>query len=363
MTLETHEQRARLIIGSYTDSLPHVVAKGKGISVLEVDGATGRIEPVTTFSELRNPTYLSLSNDGRVLYAVEELAEKDGADAATLSFDAASAKLAVAGKVPVYGDWPCHISTDRDGKRLFVSNYLSGNFVTYALDADGRPEGQGISIQRSGTGSNPDRQEGPHVHQATATLDNRHVLVCDAGTDEIAAYPLTEALIGMKPDFVANSKGGALPRHLVISNDGKRVFVIHELGCLVTSYALGADGLELLAEASTLPEDFRGESACAAIRLHPNGRFLYASNRGHDSIAAFEIGEADGSLTRIGWYGTRGQTPRDFAVAPSGGFLVVANQDSDSLAVFLLDQQTGALKAVGDTYEIGSPVCVLFAKS
>jgi 6-phosphogluconolactonase len=352
--------QATIIVGSYTEPMPHVMGRGEGISVLRVDGRTGTISPVAAFAGLRNPTYLALSRNGRALYAVEELDERDGAGAAVLDFDVATSRLSLLARMSVNGDAPCHIALDNADSRLFIGNYGSGNFVTYALGADAQPSGKFFDIRRSGSGPNPDRQLGPHVHQIVPTPGGRHVLVCDAGTDEIARHSLSGGLIDPHPDHVTRASGGSLPRHLVFSKDGTQAFVLHELSCSIASYAYGEDGLTFLGEVSTLPPRFEGQSYAAAIKLHPGGRFLYASNRGHDSIVAYAVG-VGGALTPVGWHGTRGNTPRDFAIDPAGRYLVAANQDTHSLAVFRIDLQTGALEPVGETYDIGSPVCVLFA--
>ncbi|WP_161974161.1 lactonase family protein [Rhizobium deserti] len=350
-----------LIVGSYTVSMPHVKAKGEGISVLRLDGRDGRLKPVSTFGGLRNPSYLALSEDRSRLYVVEEVPDEDGASAATLSFDGETGTLSLLKSVPAMGDAPCHIALDRSGERLFVCNYGSGNFITYALDADGLPSGEPVNIRHQSKGANPERQEGPHLHQATATPDGRSVLICDAGTDVIARYDIASGLIRPSPDMVVKARPGTLPRHLVVSEDGRFVFVVHELGCTISSYACEPEGFRPLTEVSTLPGDFEGSSACAAIRIHPSGRFVYASNRGHDSIAAYEILPDDGSLRSIGWYDTRGKAPRDFAIDPTGRTLVAANQDSHSLSVFRIDQSSGELTITGELFDIGSPVCVLFA--
>ncbi len=351
-----------LIVGSYTHSLPHVEARGQGISVLRLCAETGRITPVSSFADLRNPTYLALADDHRMLYAVEELPLEDGASAVALRFEPGSGAIALLARVEAVGDCPCHVSLDRQGRRLFVSNYVSGNLLTCALDAAGLPTGAAVNLQRSGSGPNESRQEGPHVHQAMATPDGSRVLVCDAGTDEIAVHAIGGAtLIDPQPDLVVKTKGGHMPRHLAFSTDATKVFVVHELGCSVSCYAYSDTGMRLLDEASTLPAGFEGQSACAAIRVHPGGRFVYASNRGHDTIVAFEADPGAGALRPIGWYSTRGAVPRDFAIDPGGHYLVAANQDSHSLSVFSIDQQSGALTPVGEPYGIGSPVCVLFA--
>ena len=354
---------AVLIVGSYTVSMPHVRAEGVGISVLKLDVQQARFTPVSTFGQLRNPSYLALSDDGKRLYAVEELLEKEGASAAVLAFEATSGDLSLLASVPAMGDAPCHIALDRPGQRMFISNYGSGNLVTYGLDEEGLPTGEPVTIQHQGVGTNPERQEGPHIHQAVATPDGQSLLICDAGTDVIARYDIASSLIDLSPDMIVKTHGGALPRHLVISHDGEHVFVVHELACTIGSYAYGADGLRLLSEVSTLPQNHIGSSACAAIRLHPSGRFVYASNRGHDSIAAFEVSQEKGALRPVGFYPTRGKAPRDFAIDPTGSYLVAANQDSHSLSVFLIDPASGELIATGEPFEIGSPVCVLFAKA
>jgi len=356
-----HLDEITLIVGSYTDSLPHVQARGQGISVLRLSKETGHLTPVSQFTELRNPTYLTLSADKKTLYAVEELFARDGSAVAALSFDKASGDMRVLGRVDVAGDWPCHVALDKMESRLFVSNYLSGNFVTCELDSAGVPTDVTVNIQRSGTGPNESRQEGPHVHCAAVTPDGGHVLICDAGTDEIARYSIAKGLIETSPDLVVKTRGGYLPRHMALSTDGSKLFVVHELGCSVSAYALGDDEIRLIQEISTLPADFAGESACAAIRVHPNGRFVYASNRGHDTIVAIEVHAEGGEMEAVGWYSTRGETPRDFAIDPSGCYLVAANQDGHSLAVYKIDQTSGALSPFGAAYEIGSPVSVVFA--
>jgi len=349
-----------LVIGTYTHSLPHVVARGKGIEVLRWNSNTHAFTPISTFTGLRNPTYVAPGRPG-LLYAVEELFEQDGASAVALAFDDQTADIREIGRAAAEGDWPCHISLDKAGRRLFVSNYLSGSFLTYELDETGAPTGETLKIQRDGTGPNAAQQEGPHVHQGVISPDGSAVLICDAGTDEIACHLLTERLIDPQPETVIKTTGGYLPRHLVFSADGKTIYVLHELGCAVRAYSYGTGEPAFLMEASTLPVDFSGESACAAIRLHPNGRFLYASNRGHDSIVAMELGADGASMKPIGWYSTRGQTPRDFAIDPTGRFLVAANQDSHSICIFRIDADSGVLTPVGDIHEIGSPVCVVFA--
>ena len=350
-----------LLVGSYTDSLPHVDAKGRGISLLRFDSATGSISPLAIFEDVRNATYLALSRGQSLLYAVEEMPLNEGAGVVALYLDLATASMSLADRLPAHGDCPCHVALDGEERRLFVSNYVSGNLVVFALDDNGRPTGAFADLQRSGKGPNPDRQDGPHVHQAVLTPDGEHVLVCDLGTDQVARHRLGDDLIEPVPDAVATVGSGTLPRHLVFSPNGQYFHVVHEQANTITTHAYGDAGMSRIGEVSMLPRGFEGASSAAAIRLHPNGRFLYASNRGHDSIAAFELIENESALRPVGIVATRGKAPRDFAIDPTGRWLVAANQDSHTLTVFTIEAETGLLTAVGDVFETGSPVCVLFA--
>lgn len=360
MTWDDRRLTGVLIIGSYTHSLPHVEASGTGISVLEIDPSTGIIRPRQMVGGVRNPTYLALSKNGRRLYSVEEMPAADEAGLAIFHKRDVDGSWELAGRASAFGDAPCHVSLDAEESWLFVSNYGTGNLVAYPLGDDGLPAGDAIDIRRSGSGPNPDRQEGPHVHQAVISPDEQIVLVCDAGTDEIVGYPISSRHLENVPEIVSRAKPGSLPRHLAFSVDGRLVFVLHEISCTITTYVYRPEGMIAVAEAFTLPSTFSGNSAAAAIRVHPNGRFLYASNRGHDSIAVFAIDTDSGSLEPRGWFATGGKIPRDFAINPDGTLLVAANQDSNTLNVFSIDGTTGGLKELGEPFSIGTPVCVLF---
>jgi len=347
-----------VVVGSYTESMPHVAAKGVGISLLRLDPDRQTFVPVATCDKLRNPSYLALSDDCKRLYAVEELAEAEGAAVAALDLDPQSG-FRVTGRQGAQGDCPCHVALDLDQSRLLIANYMTGSVVCYPLDPNGTIAAAGERVERSGHGPNPDRQEGPHAHQVVPAADERGVFVCDAGTDEILHYPFVGAALAATPDLILKAPPGSLPRHLVQSADGRMLFVVHELGCMVQSYLRDGDEFRPVAQVPTLPKGAIS-SACAAIRLHPNGRFLYVSNRGDDSIAAFAVG-AGAELQPLGWTPTGGTTPRDFNIDPSGRYLVAANQDSHSLCLFEIDASSGALSALGQPYPLGSPTCVLFA--
>lgn len=350
-----------LVIGSYTDSLPHVQAKGEGISLLSFDAETGHIAPISVFRDIRNPTYLAISPDETMLYAVEELSQADGAGVVALDLAVDACELSLAQRLPAHGDFPCHVAVDPTGRRLFVSNYGSGNLAAYDLDEARRPTGRFICVQRTGQGPNPERQEGPHLHQAVVSPDGCHLLICDLGTDEVARHRISDGLIESMPDLVAKVGEGSLPRHLVFSPDGRTLHVVHEGANTITSHDYASPNFARTADVALLPPEFSGASAAAAIRLHPQGHFLYASNRGHDSIAAFSLSPDQRTLQPIGHFSTGGKAPRDFAIDPTGRWVVAANQDSHCLTVFRIDSGTGRLSRCGKSFEIGSPVCVLFA--
>lgn len=350
-----------LVIGSYTDSLPHVQAKGEGISLLSFDEESGQIAPLSVFRDVRNPTYLAASADRTMLYAVEEISQADGAGVIALDMKVDACELSLAYRLPAHGDFPCHLAADPSGRRFFVSNYGSGNLVAYDLDEAGRPTERFACVQRTGNGPNRDRQEGPHVHQSVVSPDGRHLLICDLGTDEVARHRISSGLIETLPDLVATVGQGTLPRHLVFSPDGRTLHVIHEGANTITSHDYESPDFAQTGEVSLLPPEFAGASAAAAIKLHPQGRFLYASNRGHDSIAAFSLSPDERTLQPIGHFPTGGRAPRDFTIDPTGRWLVAANQDSHCLTVFRIDSETGRLSRCGEPFAIGSPVCVLFA--
>jgi 6-phosphogluconolactonase len=349
-----------LVVGTYTQSMPHVQARGGGIHLLGFDTRTGTVSDGPLMAGIKNPTYVAVSRDGTRLYGVQELEEHEGAAIDTFAFDPVKRTLVRLSSVPAFGGCPCHVAIDAEDRRLFVSNYATGSFVTFPLDADGLPRADPHKVQRSGSGPNPDRQEGPHVHHGTPTPDGEHVLICDAGTDRILRHRFSDDAIEAEPNLVIEADPGTLPRHIAFLPDGSGFVVVHELGAKIDAYRYSAEGAERVGEVSTLPADWAGPTASAAIRVHPSGRFVYASNRGHDSIFGADLSGGLAALKPIGWWSTCGQAPRDVAIDPSGRFLVAANQDSHNLAVFRIDQATGALTLIGAREEIGSPVCLVF---
>jgi 6-phosphogluconolactonase len=262
------------------------------------------------------------------------------------------------------GSGPCHISADATGKCLLVANYGSGSVAELPIHADGRL-GEATTVRRhAGSGANPQRQAGPHAHFILPSPDNRFTLDCDLGLDKIFINHLDAnagKLTAGEPPFAVAAPGSG-PRHLVFSPDGRFVYVINEMGGTITvfSYATANAAMTEVQTISTLPKDFSGKNTAAEIAVHPNGKFLYASNRGHDSIAVFAVNQQTGQLTFVEHQPTLGHTPRHFAIDPTGRWLLAENQTSSSVVVFAIDRDTGKLKPTGQTVELGSPVCAVF---
>jgi 6-phosphogluconolactonase len=344
-----------LYIGTYTRD------GSQGIYALTLDAGTGELSAPEVAAAAKDPSFLALSPDRRFLYAVSESAEM----AAAFAVEPATGSLtSLQAPQPAGGVAPCHLAVDATGRALLVANYHTGIVAALPIRADGTLGPPGSVIQHTGSSVNPARQSSPHVHSVTVSPDNRHVIVCDLGLDKIFAYRLDAAaarLTPAEPPFVATAPGAG-PRHFKFSPDGRHAFAIAEMGSTLTAYAYTAasGALTPLDTRSTLPENFAGASTCAEVRVHPNGRFVYGSNRGHASIAVFAFDAHSGRLTLVEITPTGGKSPRNFALSPDGLWLVAANQYSNSLAVFRVDGTTGRLTRVPASAQISTPVCVLF---
>lgn len=355
MSLTASASEHLIYIGTYTRST------SKGIYALKMDANTGKLSAPEVVATTANPTFVALSRDKSHLYAVSE-----GATMATpFAVDLDSGKLVPDESRDSGGKAPCHLMVDSTERCLVVAHYHNGIVASLPINEDGSL-GPAKSIhQHSGSSVNPDRQEAAHVHSANISPDNRFVIVCDLGLDKVFTYALDAAQATLTPaetPFIATAPGAG-PRHSAFSQDGKYVFVINELNSTLTSYAYEA-ATGVLTEVDTqptLPADFSGDSTTAEVRVHPNGKFVYGSNRGHDSIAVFAFDNVTGKLTPIDHTSTGGRNPRNFNLTPDGKWLVAANQQSDSLNVFQVDSQTGKLTPTEHTAEVPLPVCVVFA--
>ena len=350
-------------VGTYTEE----GSKSKGIYAYRYDGKTAQITPLGVAAETVNPSWVTLHPNGRFLYAVNEIRNYQGPNSGGVSafaLDRASGMLRFLNEVPTRGADPCYVTVDKTGKYVLVANYTGGSITVFRVLADGKLGEATAFVQHSGRGTNPARQEGPHAHSIDLSPDNRFAMVDDLGLDELLVYKFDSSrgtLTANDPAF-AKVEAGAGPRHYALHPNGKFAYVVDEMGSSVTAFSadLGPGTFHSLQNISTLPKGFSGENDDAEIRVHPSGKFLYASNRGHDSIAVFAIDPVKGTLTPIEYTSTQGKTPRSFEIDPTGTLLLAANQKSDNIVVFRIDPGSGKLTATGQVIDVPSPVCVKF---
>ncbi len=348
-------------IGCYT------AAPEEGIPVCRLDPKEGSINQSGICKGVENPSFLVMNQSRTLVYSVNETADFEGkASGAVSAFlrDSSTGRLTYLNSRPSLGADPCHLSIDRSGKFILVANYSGGNASVLPLLDDGRIGEPIEMVQHSGKGVNAARQGAPHAHSVNLSPDNRFAMVCDLGLDKIMIYSFddkTGKLTPAKTPFF-QTEPGAGPRHFTFTRDGKHAIVVNELNSTITLLAYDAMHgiLTSLQSQSNIPDGFIGENSCADVHIHPNGRFVYASNRGHDSIAVYALDPSMTHLSPIQYQPTLGKTPRNFAIHPSGKFLLAANQNSGSVQVFSLDPGTGKLKETGKHLKINKPVCILF---
>lgn len=355
-------------VGTYTKE----GSKSKGIYAYRFDANTGQITPLGLAAETTNPSFLALHPNGRFLYAVNEVGNYKGPNSGGVSAfsidrsegDRAAGKLTFLNEVPSRGADPCYITVDKTGKYVLVANYTGGSVAVFPVLDDGKLGQASAFVQHSGHGTNPERQEGPHAHSIDLSPDNRFAMVDDLGLDELLVYKFESAKGTLTPNDPPFAKvdPGVGPRHFALHPAGKFAYVISEMKGTVTVFSNDASTgtLHSLQAISTLPKGFTGEIEDAEIQVHPSGKFLYASNRGHDSIAVFAVDANKGTLTPVEYTPTQGKTPRSFEIDPTGKFLFAANQKSDNIVVFRIDAKTGRLTPTGQVLEARSPVCIKF---
>jgi 6-phosphogluconolactonase len=355
----------RVYLGTYT----RAPSTSKGIYLARLNLATGQLTAPEPVAEVTNPTFLAFHPNGKFLYAIGEIADfggqKTGAVSA-LAIDPQTGRLTLLNQQPSQGVGPCHVSVDATGRNALVANYGGGSVSCLPIGADGRLAPPSCSIQHFGSSVNPKRQAGPHAHSINVAPDNRFAFVADLGMDQLFVYKFDAAKGKLAPNDPPSAvlKPGAGPRHFAFHPNKRFAYVINELDSTVTAfrYDMAQGTLETLQSLSTLPADWSGASTTAEVAVHPSGRFLYGSNRGHDSIAIFAVDENTGKLTFLGCESTQGKHPRNFGIDPSGRFLVAANMQSDNVVVFRIDPQSGKLQATGSTISLPMPSCVKFMK-
>jgi 6-phosphogluconolactonase len=352
-------------VGSLNREAPYFQgARGNGLVVYSFDEDTLVIEKLAEAPDIENPTFLSVGAGGTHVYANSEIfGWKEGLVSA-FRFDRQSNELTYLNMQPTLGSITAHNTITRDNRRLVVANYGMGEggpdraVAVYGIRDDGDLTPAISSLARKGTGPNRDRQERSHAHSVTE-LDGQVIVVADLGTDSLVSYRMS-ADGALQEIAVTKTAPGAGPRHVAIHPNGRFLFVMNELDSTVTSFAIDRDNGELTAidAQPAVPEEGRDHNHCADIQISPDGRFLYGSNRGHDSIVVFETDPATGRLSLVGFFPCGGETPRNLALSPSGRHLFCANQNSDRVSIFERDLQTGGLMATDRFIDIGTPMCV-----
>ncbi|MHC4580540.1 MAG: beta-propeller fold lactonase family protein [Planctomycetota bacterium] len=336
----------------------------RGIYHSTLDLETGGLSDPILAAEARNPSFLEIHPTGKFLYAVSESGGAGSVSAYAIGNDR---NLTFLNQQPSGGAGPCHVSIDHAGKNVLVANYGSGSASVIPIESDGKLAEPTGFVQHTGSSVNTNRQKGPHAHSINVSSDDRFAFVADLGIDKVMIYKLDAeigTIVANDPAF-AKLKGGAGPRHFAFSPSGKHAYVINELDCTVTAFAYepASGALTEIQTITTLPDAFDGSNSCAEVRVHPGGRFLYGSNRGHDSIAVYRINRRKGTLTFVEHETTDIKTPRNFNIDPTGKFCIVANQGSDSVVVFRINRKTGALEPTGNKISVGRPVCVRFLQA
>lgn len=350
-----------LYVGTYTKG------ESKGIYAYTYNAGSGELKPLGLAAETTNPSFLAADPTGRLLYAVNEVGDYQGKSSGAVTaftIDHMTGKLSQLNQVASRGADPCYISFDKTGKFALVANYTGGNIAVFPVQSDGRVGEASAFVQHAGKGADPQRQEGPHAHWIETSPDNRFAIAADLGLDELLVYRFDSSKGALAPDDppYAKTAPAAGPRHVAFSPDGKFAYAIAELNSTITvfSYDASSGRLQAIQAVSTLPKGFKGENDTAEIHVHPSGKFLFGSNRGHNSIAVFAIGKRSGRITPAGDFSTQGKTPRNFEIDPTGSRLFVANMDSDNIVVFKIDQKTGALAPTGQALKAPVPVSLRF---
>jgi 6-phosphogluconolactonase len=349
-----------LYIGTYS------TGDVNSIYIYWLDPVTGMFEFNAGYKAGANPTFLELSPNSQYLYAINRLNTFQGQPGGAVSafaIEPTTGKLTFLNQQPSHGSGPCHLTTDRLGRFLFVANYLSGTLSVYPIKTNGQLETASQIVQHQGMGIAKE-QDGPHAHFVTVTSDNRFVLSCDLGIDRVIVYQFDATNGSLRTHSEAILPPGSGPRHLDFHPNGQFVYLINELNSTMTVFGYNAitGTLTDLQTLSTLPEGYAGPNSCAEVWVHPSGKFVYGSNRGHDSLVIFSVETETGQLRQVGHEPTRGKTPRYFGLDPSGEFLLAANQDSGTVVSFRIDTQTGCLNYL-QHIDVPKPVCVKFWKA
>lgn len=351
----------RVYIGTYTGG------KSEGVYMLSLNTKTGQMENLGLAGAVDNPSFLALHPNKPLMYSVGQGTDAEGnrrGMASALAISPDDGQLTLMNQDVTVGEGPCHVAVDRAGRHILAANYNTGSVAVLPINDDGSLGATTGFEQHEGSSVNPKRQEGPHAHCVKLDAAGKFAFVMDLGLDKIMVYrydDVTGKLEANDPPF-ASVAPGAGPRHFAFHPNGHFAYVVNELDNTVTAFAYdsAAGHLEEIQTIGTLPEAFDKENSTAEICVHPSGRFVYASNRGHDSIACFSVDATTGQLTNLGQVSTGGNVPRNFNLSPDGKFLLAANQQSNNVVAFRINSETGLPEATGSEVEITMPVCVVF---
>ena len=342
-----------LYVGTYTRKT------SEGIYVYQFNAQTGDFAPVSITKGVSNPSFLAISPNQRFLYAV---GGSTGDTVRAFAIDKQAHHLSLLNSQATGSTGATHLDVDKTGKWVIVGNYAGGNLCVFPVEVSGSLGKVTQTIQHVGKSINPERQTKPYVHSINIAPNNKDVFVPDLGTDKVMAYTLnaqTGQLSASNPAFTAVTPGSG-PRHFTYHPNGRFAYVIQELDATITGFAYKNGSLEAFQTVKNLPDDYTGRKWSADIHISPDGKFLYGSNRAHESLGIFSINQKTGQLTLVGHQPVNGKTPRNFAIDPTGNFVLVANQDSDNITIFKRDKNTGKLTPTDKEITVSMPVCLKF---
>ena len=343
-----------LYVGTFTAGL------SEGIYAFRFDASTGRLSSLGLAAETDNPSFIAVHPNGRFLYAVANCREPAGV-IKSFEIDPRTANLRLLNEVSSWGSRTCFVATSNGGEYVLAANYGTGSVVTFPVLPDGRlGEAAGFE-QHAGSGANPERQGGPHPHSVNPSPDDRFAVAADLGLDRFIVYAMDGAAFKTRVAAIAGAPGGG-PRHLAFHPSARYAYAVNELDSIVTAFTWDAKcgSLRPIQTISALPQAFMETNYAADVQVHSSGRFVYVSNRGHNSIAAFFVDKASGRLTLIDHAFTHGETPRNFTIDPTGAYLIAGNEASNDLVVFRIDPESGRLIASGERAAVFTPTCLRF---
>lgn len=348
----------KVYIGTYTNQ------GSKGIYLARLNTSTGALSAPELAAETPNPTFLTVAPSGKTLYAANEVGSFNGERTGSItsfSIDPATGKLTQLNAVSSKGGGPCHVSTGAKGRFCFAANYGGGTVASYTIAADGKLSDAVSAIQHEGKGANPKRQERPHAHSINASPDGRFAVAADLGIDELIVYAVDQKTGALTRHSSVKTAPGAGPRHFAFHPKLPRAYAINELANTIAIYDWNARAgtLKEAASVNTLPASFTGTSYTAEVVVHPSGRFLYGSNRGHDSLTLFSL-DAKGMPAFVDTFPSGGVQPRNFNIDASGRWLLSANQRTGNVVVYSIDPKSGRLAATGNQIEVAGAVCIRF---